>query len=268
MKEDKYIIQIIHHEINNTASKVPAFKKDFLLRIIERATYICYKRSFFKEYPRGLSELAIPFLYALLYELGDINKCPEDVETLEKIEADLYGLMFYLLQKSNPFFENPLQFVEFFKSIILKIDAPLHDHLVSKNISFSTIGHKLLLYLHSQLIQKVPLIALLWDKYLISNSFGKFHAIVSAFFVASFSEKIIDITDEMEIIKFIEELNLSSWNYREIRSLLSEICTIAEAEGLYNPNQTTEFPDLKILDVVSLYKKKEETDHEDLLSNI
>jgi len=47
MREEKYIIQIIHQEVKNTAALVPAFRYDSILKAIERATYICYKKIIF-----------------------------------------------------------------------------------------------------------------------------------------------------------------------------------------------------------------------------
>jgi len=217
------------------------------------------KKSFFNEYPYGLSEIAIPFLYALLQENGELTTPPNETK-IENIEADLYGLMHCLLKKANSYFENPFNFVNIVKSTVQKLDNELYEHLESKKVPYSTISHKLLLTLNFNLIQKVPLITLLWDKYILSNSFGSFHAIVCAHIISYFSEKILKLKNEKLIISYIETLDITAWDRREIRALLDSACKIAESEGLYNSTQTTEFPELKIMDVVSLVSPNTQND--------
>jgi len=257
MKEDKHILQQIHSEVKGTAALVPIFKYDPILKIIERTTYICYRRLYFNEYPNTLTELAIPLLYALLTEFGDLNS-DKDIEKLDidKLEADLFSLMHRICHcGADKYFSNPSQELKFFESTLKKINPQLHEYLVSKEVSFDTFAPPILYSLHFKKIRKVPIISYIWDKYMVVlNSFSKFHAIFCAHIISYLSEEIHPITETSLIYNYVENIDISDWNYKDARNTLKEVCSTAEELGLYNPNLETEFSNLVIIDVVQHFQ--------------
>jgi len=147
----------------------------------------------------------------------------------------LFWILYCLFNKgSKELFEKPQKFANKVEQIVKEKDPGLHEHLISHDVEFSSAVHGWLVKLLLPVFRKLPLMAQLWDRYMIAaNEFWNFHSCVCAGLFLFFEAKIKEKQESTEISDFLIDLSVPEWDHTNMSKFVTFVCQIAEERGVW-----------------------------------
>ena len=267
--EEVSTMRQIRKDVPRTAGGVAFIKHARIQLLLERVLYIWAVRHPASGYLQGMNDLILPFVYVCFAERligGDrihelLTWPPETVacylstdhqrhqsstslpkgcirlteQDLLRVEAEIYWLSCNFLlrvQDHFSFSEAGSHYqVQKMERLIEITDPALVHHLQAMDITFLQFAFRWMMcfllreFTVSQAIN-------IWDTYVSERDFSKFHVYVCAALLRKWSKELIQITDFVELIKFLQCPPTQVMNENDLRLVCSEAELLKQ---LYEP---------------------------------
>lgn len=227
----------IHIDIPRMSPVVGLFQQRCVQEIFERILYIWAIRHPASGYVQGINDLVTPFFLVFLKDAlnnhKDEENIPADLEVdklsldlRNSIEADGFWCLTMVLdgiQDNYTFAQPGIQVkVKQLEDLIQRIDAELHNHLISHDVSYLQFSFR---WMNNLLMRELPVKASirLWDTYLSQvNGFSHFHLYVCAAFLIRWKAELLKKVDFHTLLMFLQNLPTAKWGDPEINLLVAE----------------------------------------------
>lgn len=187
-------------------------------------------------YVQGINDFLVPFFVVFLGEYTNHNTSTvEDAEVrmedvpqrvVEAVEADTYWCVSKLLQgvQDNYTPDQPgiQQKLNSLKSLVERINVPLHHHLEALDIDYLHFAFR---WMNNLLMRELPLHASirLWDTYWAEpDGFSIFHLYVCAALLKRFAPSILKESAHLDVLGLLVRLPCDNWTNDDISCLVSE----------------------------------------------
>lgn len=229
----------IREDLETVSHYIPFYRSKSIQELLERVIYLLYQECMMDYYTFGMAQLVLVPLYVLIMEYQDnvysfdINQFDE--VSLAHLEQELYWISYsYFSKTDKEMFVDPEKFADSVEMTLKSYDEQLHKHLTSKNIQFLTITDGWLAKMLFPIFRKLPLMSILWDKYLASgDQFWTFHACVCTAILLLHKQDLLSLQTSHMIYEFNSKLTLN-WGYDDMKNFLDLISAITEKCNLWN----------------------------------
>lgn len=133
-------------------------------------------------------------------------------ENLKNLEVDLYLSLTTLYESQGGFKElflsNPTSNIELLEKIVTKLDPALAQHLSSRDVQYLTFAYPWLESFFIDQILRMPVLVLMWDRYIASQRFVKYHVALCAQVLLRNSKQIQRQDSPLDLYYFLQNLPL------------------------------------------------------------
>ena len=244
LQEQEMLRQVLV-DVPRTAPTVPLFRHERIRRSLTRILYIWAMRHPASSYVQGINDLATPLIVAFLADHfegscetvldGHVMNHLAD-ETLEALEADVYGCLTNLLAGIQDHYtaDQPgvQRMVMRLEELVQRMDANLCRHFEESGVQFLQFAFK---WMNCLLLREFSLqcVVRLWDTYISeTDGFEDFHVYVCAAFLCQFSGQLQQMSFD-EMFQFLQDMPSAtqSWTDQEIEVLLSQAYVLSTLFG-------------------------------------
>jgi hypothetical protein len=208
--------------------KFPAFRQqtDLIfsptpLQIVCRVVYIFLQENNTLSYHDAFSQIPLVLLFAFLSGYAPagtdftkvlINDGTIAKEDIKHLEVDLYLALTALYENQGGlkdlFSSNPILNIDLLQNLVTKTDPTLSQHLQSCDVQYLTFAYPWLESFFIDQILRMPVLVQMWDRYIASGRFVKYHVSLCAQVLLRNSKQIQRQDSPLDLYYFLQNLPL------------------------------------------------------------
>lgn len=189
--------------------------------MVERVVFVFLKENPSLSYQDSMTQIPLVLIFAFLaayVPVGtdltklNIGAAEISVENLKSLEVDLYLSLCALYDCQGGLKEllagAPTDNIGLLQKLVEKLDPPLSQHLTSCDVQYLTFAYPWLESLFIDQILRMPVLVQMWDSYIASGRFSKFHVALCVQVLLRNSKQIQRQDSPLDLYYFLQNLPL------------------------------------------------------------